>query len=641
MAGNKFGGSYGNYGQKTNPFAQYERPQNKVASPSIQKGTGQSVVGGAQGRAQHYTQNFNSRPSAELRPVVQHNSPYPLGNRQVQVQSATQKSQSKTLGSEIEKPVVTPGPVYQTLSLEEKTQKWESERTSILKGKDTAGFALTRLKGVSRELDLLSQSADTENSEPHVKLKALCDQVKEELGLLEDITKQKSGTTPPKNSTWESILAFKKQGCNAEETAKYAKLGLHPSELTKYLELSPKDKQSFSEFAELGFSLEQFTTFTKAGGSHDDALEFRNRKFDAPEEMCLLKSAKLGPSDGQRYREVGVPINKDTIIKNFHPNNLKNPGMKKLGEGLDNIVYKGVYSTPHGDVPMVYKKENTDGSIGTAEELGINEDNPQFGCRNIASYKTAQMLKFDVIPRTEFTIHDNELGIVMELAPGTSILKDERIDLTHEKLGEQFSQADAKQIKALKKQHEFKEVEVDRSTNPITVTGIKVKETKFDISEPTLLREMTKLQLLDGLCAQGDRHARNYFINKNDNGTYSVKGIDNDESFGKNIMKPNGIAYSSNEKSSRHGFRGVRLPPYIDSEMKDSILALKPEDLEREVGELLTPSELDAMKSRLQVMQDAVKKKEQRGRVISPDQWATVKSSRYKSNNSYLTRDLG
>lgn len=53
--------------------------------------------------------------------------------------------------------------------------------------------------------------------------------------------------------------------------------------------------------------------------------------------------------------------------------------------------------------------------------------------------------------------------------------------------------------------------------------------------------EVTKLQLLDHLTGQGDRHAGNYFINIEPDGRAKVMGIDNDQCFGHKMTDPAGI----------------------------------------------------------------------------------------------------
>ena len=54
-----------------------------------------------------------------------------------------------------------------------------------------------------------------------------------------------------------------------------------------------------------------------------------------------------------------------------------------------------------------------------------------------------------------------------------------------------------------------------------------------------MIRELTKLQLLDQLTGQGDRHRGNYFVDIQGSGnkvTVKVTGIDNDLCFGSKIQ---------------------------------------------------------------------------------------------------------
>ncbi|MBK7542629.1 MAG: hypothetical protein IPI57_12790 [Candidatus Competibacteraceae bacterium] len=89
--------------------------------------------------------------------------------------------------------------------------------------------------------------------------------------------------------------------------------------------------------------------------------------------------------------------------------------------------------------------------------------------------------------------------------------------------------------------------------------GNQAKQEMFD--DPVVRRELTKLQWLDGLTAQVDRHPGNYFIETYaDGGGKRVVGIDNDMSFGKRITDPNNISKNHNATLTASNCRRLLIP---------------------------------------------------------------------------------
>jgi hypothetical protein len=217
--------------------------------------------------------------------------------------------------------------------------------------------------------------------------------------------------------------------------------------------------------------------------------------------------------------------------------------------------------------------------------------------RNIATTDVAKLLGFNVVPRTEIGSRtpppppDNQppqLGMVMAMAQGSP--------------------------------------------------GAKTHFSVF--TNPDVRREVTKLQMLDHLVGQGDRHGNNYFINVDSNGKVTVTGIDNDQCFGKDLHDPNGIAYAKTDQSK--GFRGTLMPPVIDTEMAKAFEDMKPEDLEASLTGKLTPAEIAAAKDRLAGIKSHIAKLRSQDMIISPNEWDSDKvSNTLKSSNSYVGRDYG
>jgi uncharacterized protein YdeI (BOF family) len=157
-------------------------------------------------------------------------------------------------------------------------------------------------------------------------------------------------------------------------------------------------------------------------------------------------------------------------------------------------------------------------------------------------------------------------------------------------------------------------------------------------SDPQVRRELTKLQLLDHLCGQGDRHKGNYFIHRDGNGRVTVSGIDNDQCFGKNLHHPNDIAKGSKDHNS--GFHGTRMPMIIDTDMAQAFRDLTPERLDELLAGKLTKDEIKAAKDRLAGIKVHIDALEYNGMIITPDQWGErFVGKELTRHTSYVGRD--
>lgn len=364
----------------------------------------------------------------------------------------------------------------------------------------------------------------------------------------------------------------------------------------------------------------------KNGLSADKALEYHFFGF-SPREVELLEGAKLGIQAGLEYQRLRIPITEKNLVT---WNRLENQQgeMKLLGAGLFNQVFDIEYARPATNFKGVFKPlqaplDKEPQRVGISKDIGIDTMNPQFGARNIATKAVADLLKFDVVPSADYGLakHDNvvRMGLVMAKVTGKD-MKAER-DAIH-----QNSKTDEQrrtQMKAL-------------------------------ILNPVLRRELVKLQLLDALVGQGDRHINNYLVERSPatGDITGVKGIDNDQCFGKDTKDPNTLVSGN---PMRPGFRGVHLPEIIDSEMKGMILGLDGMALEQALSGLLHSDEIEATKERLTFLQKHIGSMEANDTnrnsklaendkkyksVIDPSEWGDMSVyTRADINNSYLLRD--
>lgn len=250
--------------------------------------------------------------------------------------------------------------------------------------------------------------------------------------------------------------------------------------------------------------------------------------------------------------------------------------------GQKNTVQELKYDTGGDEFSGYFKKDIGFNATSEGHEIdtGIRQHDPNYGARAVAMYRLDQLLKAGVTARAEFAIHQDGdgksvLGTVLESAKGVAAAK--------------------------------------------TRFGMDAKHTKkmgpgaVALDDPVLQRGINKLQILDAIAGQLDRHQGNYYIEAGKDGKVKgVTGIDLDMAFGSDMKTPD-------KKSSggAHNYHG--LPKAIDAEMGKVILALD-EDLIRDaLTGLLSPAEVNSTVLRFRAVKDAVKEASDAGRLR--DDW--------------------
>jgi|CeladaMinimDraft_18_1061708.scaffolds.fasta_scaffold00943_1 hypothetical protein len=133
---------------------------------------------------------------------------------------------------------------------------------------------------------------------------------------------------------------------------------------------------------------------------------------------------------------------------------------------------------------------------------------------------------------------------------------------------------------------------------------------KINVKDPNLQRFLSKLQVLDAIAFHVDRHIGNYFIQQDEKGNViGIKGIDNDMAFGTRTDIDN-----TNEKASG---RFAGLGQFVDKEIADRVMAIRPQDLVAALGDLLEPEDLAALIARF----EKIKRKLSSVRLLKPDEW--------------------
>jgi len=315
----------------------------------------------------------------------------------------------------------------------------------------------------------------------------------------------------------------------------------------------------------------------------------------APDRQLLLKTLdRMAMHVALNYESKNLNVTSDTLPAFTNSQVLEKPTM--LGSGTYNSVFAVKLQNPDGSVfDGVFKPLTRTDRGWAAGATGIPEDDPQTAMRNIATLSYAKKLGLDVIVDTRLALIDTdtgrgvpELGLIMERSLGEPAYR---------------------------------------------ITDVSV------LTRPDVCAEVTKLQLLDHLTGQGDRHAGNYFIHIPPNGRAKVMGIDNDQCFGKNMTDPAGIQRVDGDPE-RWGFRGTGLPPVVDTEMEHKINKLTERNIRFMLGNKLSEEEIEAAISRHKGLKIHIAQLRSAGRVIEPEQWGRADVQlRLSAKNSYVERE--
>jgi hypothetical protein len=166
-------------------------------------------------------------------------------------------------------------------------------------------------------------------------------------------------------------------------------------------------------------------------------------------------------------------------------------------------------------------------------------------------YRLDQLLGADVTARAEFAANEGKLGTVLEGAKG---------------------KAASEQQYALDSDHKE-----------------QVGPGAINLDDPVLQRAMNKLQILDAICGQLDRHSGNWYIDADEKTgkVKSVTGIDLDMAFGSEME-------GTGEKDSGHAQNFVGMPDMVDEEFAKQIMLVKPDDIRNTLKGLLSDKEIES-----------------------------------------------
>ncbi|WP_228995478.1 hypothetical protein [Xanthomonas vesicatoria] len=311
----------------------------------------------------------------------------------------------------------------------------------------------------------------------------------------------------------------------------------------------------------------------------------------------LLDDVVNGLSIDRLYTRLNLKMTDDTMPAFT---NAQEQAPRELGAGRSNTVYEVQIRNTDGTAmnavfkPLSHEPPDPEEWSVVARLTGISREDPQTAMRNLATVAYARKLGFHVIVDTRVAPinlgqdpFNPALGLIMERAPGKPA------------------------------------EEVDASM----------------LAQAKVCAEVMKLQLLDHLTGEADRHDKNYFIHVESDGRAKVTGIDNDNCFGAELTAPD-AAQPDLEHPQRRAFHGTALPPVADTEMERAILALTEEDIRSLLQDKLNDAEVAAAIQRYQGVRQHLIGLRNAGLVIEPHDWGRADvQQRLTPENSYLGRE--
>jgi hypothetical protein len=430
----------------------------------------------------------------------------------------------------------------------------------------------------------------------------------------------------------------------------------------------------------------------------------------SPEEVALLKGRGLDIEMGLQYLDKGIPIHERTLVGAYTDDQVHGEPRPLSGGAVSKP-----YDVTYGERRMVYKEPQFNPKTGaesgygpSSKLLGIDGERPQMTVRNVATKAVDELLGFNLVPETGLGVLNGKLGLVMSFAQGVAPRYDEDVNTTAEMwptLGMMLSMFDdplqaikdgnkealdivkdlleasesryelnvditdsdmGQRILALstgtpQEQEKAQEIlgkilgriEDGHVIQDLRITATRQRGDEVNFEDPVLRRELVKLQLLDALTAQGDRHQANYIVRHDGEGRCTgLVAIDNDQAFGTRITNPNDLLFWTMAgrgvegpdgvvRPGTEGLNGVMLPGVVDREMKAAFDGITPEGLRASLAGLLPAAEIDAAVQRLDVIKTHLAKLEREGKIIEPGDWGGERATTALQGrfDSYVGRD--
>ncbi len=218
--------------------------------------------------------------------------------------------------------------------------------------------------------------------------------------------------------------------------------------------------------------------------------------------------------------------------------------------------------------------------------VGINSEDAHMANRDVAMSRLNQLLGANVVAKAEMAVRQTNKGEVTG-----SLMED-----------------------ASKKGRSAFDIAEDKHVYDPAKGQAQGAPNHMSLQDPELMRQLSKLQLIDVLAFQVDRNTKNYFvqIDPATGAVIGVTGIDND------------LAMGTNDKIEIRNNELPGMSRYVDEELANAILNLDAEILKALMADLLSPDEITALLSRLKKLQAFLQPLKDQNQLLKPNQWTAA-----------------
>src|SRR5688500_6810686 len=325
------------------------------------------------------------------------------------------------------------------------------------------------------------------------------------------------------------------------------------------------------------------------------------------ERQRLINS--LAPRLTMAKRHMNDPIKArtdETLNEGESQNDWKGGQMKSLDKLAHNDGTTSIYTREQHQITEQQQSDQEEG-------IGVDRENPHYGARAVAMTELDKLLGTNLLVKTQFGTHKSR-----DFVPGG-----DPEGIVRPTMGIHMDEAKGDQFRGL--------LEDDTKSSFVGEEG----SNKLSLTDPTLQRELNKLQFLDVLSGQVDLHMGNVHVDmdKNTGKVKGITGIDNDMAFGKNQTTLEPPKWGDGE-SKAPSWKG--LPELVDSSMYNKLMrrSLRGHVSEALTG-LLSEEEVDSTLSRLDMIQGQLGgyRPEQ---IIDDGGWNEETAKLQTVDNSYL-----
>ncbi|PTY04509.1 hypothetical protein DB346_03480 [Verrucomicrobia bacterium LW23] len=394
-----------------------------------------------------------------------------------------------------------------------------------------------------------------------------------------------------------------------------------------------KDLEGAKVARERGFSSEQIREARENGVT--DLKAFAERF--SPEEVAILKENNIPSSIALQYKEAGLTITEELAVDEFTEDRVTGtPTPLSLSPGGPVRLQYNLGDDDVDDVrDVVFRpiKPGIPERTPAGTRLGIDESTGGALQRQQAVGRVDQLLTRamgldpdqGLVPQSRMGTHDGQLGIVTDFPRGEMSTTSGEHNLRtaggtgRQELLRKLEEAEgddpevvSDELSLLLSQNKLERRVVDGTPEYI------FKELPTDMNSPQLRRDMTRLQLLDALTGQVDRHPGNYVMVFDGRNYVGLRALDNEKCLGSHSDNPDLIGPPPGARD----VQGVRLPSVIDKSMARAISNMRPDDL-RESLQGCSEEEIQSALKRLEGLKTHVLKLETLGSVIEDNEWGS------------------